>query len=301
MRSCLNGEPTAATADPSGRFALGTSTGKVIAGRVRFRPHPTDIEARWSAELEGLRAWDLLGGGPVRRLVFRAPEVGPTLAVVGEDPSRILLLAEREEGGLLFTERREVRVELTLPEGEEVTALALDSEGRQLFAGTRSGRLYGWLLDEVAEPVARDLSGLPRLQGAVTAMAVLLGDATLLVGDETGLISAYFEALQPDGTRRFLRVRDFRAHRAPVVALRSSTRNKVFLSVDREGVVAVHHFTSGRTVAETTVVGGPVLGVTLCDRSDWALLQVGPELRLFSIETPHVEATPQDALLSGLV
>ena len=110
------------------------------------------------------------------------------------------------DGNIAFTGLLDgggLRYRLLDAAGELVAARSLDDDldGRQpasvfvslhggiLVAGTRDGTLYFWNLDDPAEPQLED--HLRSGTQPVTALSMLLGDQTLIVGTEAGTVSTW--------------------------------------------------------------------------------------------------------------
>ncbi len=73
-----------------------------------------------------------------------------------------------------------------------ITALTMDTEGKTVYAGTETGQLAVWTLDENCSVVRKEIVTDSGSDRAVTALALLLGDVSLAVGDERGGLSAWF-------------------------------------------------------------------------------------------------------------
>ena len=72
---------------------------------------------------------------------------------------------------------------------EGVTALALDHGGATLYAGTGSGFLLRWSLEEPGRPQLLDRLQAFADRRAVTALGLVFGDISLAVGDAQGGVS----------------------------------------------------------------------------------------------------------------
>ena len=70
----------------------------------------------------------------------------------------------------------------------------------------------------------------------VTVLGFLLGDRTLVVGDQSGGVSTWQVVPPPGGgERRLTRVHRFEPHRAAVVSVSASARDKGFVTGDASG------------------------------------------------------------------
>ncbi len=151
------------------------------------------------------------------------PSDGPiTAAVVGN--REVILVTVKERKALIGpSTKEETRTTLTIPGSAEITALALDGRGDDLFVGTAAGEVVRVDVRERDKPrVTPPLKAAAQPGAAVTAMNFLIGDRTLVVGDASGGVSTW-QVLQPrqDGDRRLVRMHTFTRHAAPVVGHRA--------------------------------------------------------------------------------
>ncbi|MDP9120767.1 MAG: hypothetical protein M3O15_05260, partial [Acidobacteriota bacterium] len=87
-----------------------------------------------------------------------------------------------------------------------VTTLVMDAEQKNLYGGTQDGKLLWWpLADGVPGQVSETSTG----GSPVTALTLLIGGRSLVVGQADGVISVWFPVRQADNTFRMIRIRDF--------------------------------------------------------------------------------------------
>src|SRR3972149_4517347 len=75
---------------------------------------------------------------------------------------------------------------LAVPVEGEITALRLDGRGEDLFVGTSRGQVVRYDMRDTANPTRADVTDVTGNHGAVTALGLLIGDRTLVVGDQAG-------------------------------------------------------------------------------------------------------------------
>jgi phosphate transport system permease protein len=126
----------------------------------------------------------------------------------------------------------------------------------------------------------------------VTALAFLIGDRTLVVGDQSGAVSSW-QVVPPaaGGGPRLTRIHDFAAHGAPVIAIGASRRDKGFVTADASGRMALRYGTSGQTFL--TFGEGPGLrAVVFAPKADGivALDERGGVVD-WRVDNPHPEVT----------
>src|SRR3990172_9429299 len=158
----LKGGTVVGTSPPGrGPFALGLSDGRVIPAEVKFSVSFPEGRRRVDAELV---AGDPLSADPqkhpITRLAHVSDKAGPiTAAAVG--PKELVLLTVKETKALIGPSTKEASSQrLSLPIEGEITELALDGRGEDLFVGTSSGQV---IRVDLREP------GDPKVAGAVAA------------------------------------------------------------------------------------------------------------------------------------
>ena len=132
-------------------------------------------------------------------------------------------------------------------------------------------------------------------QHAVTAIELLLGNQSLIVGDAGGGLHAWFRVreTEADANPAFRRIHRFQSHGGPVSSISTSTRDKQFLTGATDGRVALHHATSAQTfLTVSTAQMMAVRDVALAPKSNGILvLSEDSQLRRFHLDNPHPEIT----------
>jgi phosphate transport system permease protein len=239
---------TTVTAYGRDRFVIGVSDGRAI-------PLEMKVDASFDGGRRTVTVRPAFGAPvvldperkrPVLRLAAAAPDPGP-LIVAQLGPSDLVLQAVVEKKALIGGIRREESRQALTPATEgEITALALDGRGDDLFVGTSRGQVVRYDLRDRDDPKPADTATVG--SAPVTALAFLLGDRTLVTGSGNGGVSSW-QVLAPStgGGPRLTRINDFESHAAAVVALSPSRRDKGFVSADADGRVKLHYGTSGQT------------------------------------------------------
>ena len=282
---------TVVAAYAADRLAVGTDDGRVVQLRlaydVAFDSGVRRVSARpvFSPPLEV---------DPDRKRSIRAlaaaPAGGPvTVAQLG--PRELVVLSVVETKALIGGARREEsRQTLAVPVDGEVTALQIDGRGEDLFVGTSMGQLIRYDLRERDNPTVADTVTVGA--APVTALAFLIGDRTLVVGDRAGAVSSWQVVPPPTGgAARLTRIHDFEAHDAAVVAISASRRDKGFVTADTSGRVKLRYGTSGQTLLTFGEVAG-LHGVIFAPKADGVVAIDGEGgLVHWRLDNPHPEIT----------
>jgi phosphate transport system permease protein len=288
------GRVTATTSLGSGRMMVGTSNGLVIPLEVKYAVEFKDGKRILTPQQEfGAPAMlDASTRRPIVRLAAAAPKAGPvTVAQIG--PTALLLQTIVEKKALIGAgTREESRQALDVPDAGEITALALDNRGDELFIGTSRGQIVRYDLRDRANP--RQAETVDAAAGAaVTVLDFLVGDRTLVVGTQAGGVATWqVVPAVPGGAPKLTRMDEFRRHMAPVVAFATSRRDKGFVTADRAGNLHVNYGTSGETLL-TLRAGAPQTGgVVFAPKAD-GILAIGSEGQVshWEVNNPHPEIT----------
>jgi phosphate transport system permease protein len=165
-----------------------------------------------------------------------------------------------------------------------LSALMVNKAGNRVFGGTPDGRVLLW---ERGRPQPLESS----TGSGVTALGLLLGDRSLLVGRADGAIEVFFSL---GGNRRELRlerVRAFVPHEAPITAFSPSLRNKGFLALDAAGGAGLYYSTSERTLWEGRAPIEDPGALYFAPRADAALFGGEDRIGALVIENPHPEVS----------
>ena len=138
-----------------------------------------------------------------------------------------------------------------------VRAMTMDREGNTLYAGTDDGRLVRWQLDEKGEVAHREVVRAFADKRAITALALVLGDMSLAVGDEKGEMTTW-SPVNTDDTRKLQLIHQLQPHQSPIREILPSGRNKSILSLSEDGIVHLDHMTSERHLVSLAICGAGV-------------------------------------------
>ncbi|HEX7511846.1 MAG TPA: ABC transporter permease, partial [Candidatus Methylomirabilis sp.] len=181
------GAATITTASQLGRgpFALGLSDGRVLPIAVTFAVSRQDGKRTLTPEATstGPVTTDP-DGRPIRHVAYVESKTGPiTAAAIG--PHDLVMVNITETKPLIGPPAKEESTQrLSVPTEGEISALALDARGEDLFVGTSTGQLIQFdLRDPGAPKLGRSVEATGPSHAGITAMSFLSGDRTLIVGD----------------------------------------------------------------------------------------------------------------------
>jgi len=223
-------------------------------------------------------------GAPVQSAAVQIADDAATW--VGRLASGELVLHRVSVEENFFTGQRSESVERTTLGGDlPVTVWTLSPDQRSLYGATEGGRLAWWRLDEGAEPVE-----VLDVGGPITAMTLLKGGQTLVVGRGDGTISNFFR-IRRALSENLTRVRELAPLGSGVLRLAPSGRDRSVLALGQGGELALYYATSGRRL---WAGHSPIEGATsaaLTPKGDAALLGGAGRLASLAIDAPHPEVS----------
>ncbi|MBV6518505.1 MAG: ABC transporter permease [Candidatus Brocadia sp.] len=208
------------------------------------------------------------------------------------------LLQMGDTGGLEKADTDEMRTAFDLSENvmepsakTEITSLALDLFMENLYAGTSSGDLFHINVKDRENPY---LVEKVKVSGdAVTALGFVLGDVSLVVGDAGGGVNVWMQARDALSSSGWVlkKVHTLASHKAPVLAVAPSMRDKGFLTAATDGTIHLNHATSEQTLL-CLETGHTLTALSFAPKAD-GIFAVDANNRLFhwSISNPHPEIT----------
>jgi phosphate transport system permease protein len=291
----LDGARVTSVASASkGRFLVGTSDGRILPVEVGFDTAFT-AGGRTLTPKVTFGAASLIDPDrrrPILRLATAAAGGGP-LTVVQVAPAELVLQSVQERKALVGPSRKEeTRQTLTPPVEGEITAMRLDGRGEDLFLATSRGQLLRFDLRDPSQPVLAETVDATANRVGIGVLGFLIGDRTLVTGDQTGEVSSW-QVVQDSAGRRLTRIHRFAPHTAPVVGFAASRRDKGFVTGDAKGGLHVSFGTSGETVLTLQTPGGdPLKAVAFGPKADGLLtLDAAGQLRSWKLDNAHPEIT----------
>ena len=278
----------------SGRYALGTSDGRVVPLTVGFEVEFRDGKRVLTPQHEfgPAATLDPRGRRSIVRLASAFAGAGP-IVVAQVGPRDLIVQTVVEKKALIGASRREELLQALAAEVEgEVTALRLDGRGEDLFVGTSSGDVVRYDLRDPAAPRLAETVAAAPARTPITLLQFLNGDRTLVVGNGAGAVTTWQVVPPPTGgAARLTRINEFTPHRTRVVAASPSRRDKGFVTADAAGVLHLNYGTSGQTLL-TLQEGAGVRAVVFAPKADGVLAaDEAGRLSHWGLRNPHPEVT----------
>lgn len=227
-------------------------------------------------------------GKALQLMVFEATKDKMATAAVTEDGRGVMTVMNGEEN-FISGEIEWSSENYTIPSlPRHVDQMLLTPNLRILFV-REGNRLSVYDIHNLSEISLRNVLEINAPNANVTRVQLLSGASSLLVGNDNGVISQWFEVAK-DGKRQFTQIRDFKGDGA-VDLLTPEHFRKGFISADKDGIISFFHATGETKLLTETVEGGELSALAISPRHNLLLMQQGNSFKLFSVENEHPEVT----------
>ncbi|MDX1625102.1 MAG: ABC transporter permease subunit [Wenzhouxiangellaceae bacterium] len=214
------------------------------------------------------------------------------------DDGRLLLVRFRTRTAFLTGETEVSRSEWSLPAPTgTLSHLQLTSNLWTLIGAESNGLMSYWDLSNPARAVLRDQARASRTGESITALKMLNGTYSWVVGTSGGEISQWFlvrdESVDAgDNIFRMRRIRDFDVHPGAITAIQPEYTRKGFAAVDDAGGLGLHYGTSARTLYLKKVSDLPLVAVGVSPVDDLAIVEdTDGGILEFDVSNAHPEVS----------
>lgn len=300
------GDPTAepprltrvTVAPGSSTFVAGTRDGRVLVEPIRWETTFEAGERRIRAEIEGGVALVVdPAGRPVPLFAGGRDDEGTTVALAPCDGEGLVLVRRGVSANEFTGETAETLTRSVAPLPVTLTSLVVDADVRNVYGGTASGALAWWrIVDGQLQPpqiVSPGTSegGAPVSGAEVTALTLLNGHRSLVVGRRDGSIEVWFPVRQADGTFRLTPIRSFAPHGAAIRALVPSPRDKGFFALDETSGLGLYYSTSHRTMWTGRAPLDGASALFYAPKADALFVTAPGRVEELAVENPHPEVS----------
>ena len=304
----VNGSTITAVCNDKGRSVMGTKDGRILSVNIGFSvsfenddriitPEIDDEEIVFTNEEEiaiqhiasnsdegvSVTVFYTEGG----RLILKSTEIEETL-FGGEEK----IEAITDITAMLATHAQTTSDKLAEQERNlQVTSLAIDYFTENLYVGTAHGEVIHINVRDRENPLQQERIKVS--DESVTSLDFLLGDVSLIVGDEGGKISTWMrvrdETAQSGWSLK--KIHTVKPHQADITAIASSPRNKCFVTAASDGTIQLKHATSEQTLLNMKSVTMPT-AIAYSPKADGILVaDSSGTLTHWTISNPHPETT----------
>jgi phosphate transport system permease protein len=178
----------------------------------------------------------------------------------------------------------------SLPEGDQVTQLQIDDNGRYLVVANDKSQLYLYNISDPNTPLQNPpvtVSG-----GKVTAMRFLSGTGSLAIGTDQGQISQWLLVRDKSNKYRVTHVRDFESLTGAIKTITPEYSRRGFWAADDKGNIGIYFGTSARTMLTQSMGASPIIHTGLSPINGRVLLMDEAQtIRVAKVWNEHPEVS----------
>lgn len=245
-----------------GLVAYGYNNGEVAVVKAKYDLSYPDDKRVVTASLSyplGETPWLLdANKAAISVLAIQATGEGMVLSAATSD-NRLVL-------GVVNSELNEITEETTtttatfnlppLPEGEKVTHMQVDNDGRYLVVANDKAQIY---LYNITKPDAAERYEPVNVEGGnVTAMRFLVSTGSLAIGTEQGQVSQWLMVRDPQNKYHVTHVRDFKPLAGAITHIAPEFGRRGFWAADNKGDIGIYFGTSARTLLTKSMGETPI-------------------------------------------
>jgi phosphate transport system permease protein len=125
--------------------------------------------------------------------------------------------------------------------------------------------------------------------GTITSMTLLLGENSLLIGNDQGIVTQRFMARTQEGEWSLRNVRSFEMGHGKIKDIATEQRRRGFYTAGENGYVAIYHSTAHRTLLNEKLVEDEIIGLSISPRAKDLLVETQGTITHFKVENEHPE------------
>jgi phosphate transport system permease protein len=304
----VNGSTITAVCNDKGRSVMGTKDGRILSVNIGFSVSFENDDRIITPEVDD------------EEVVFTNEEEIAIQHIASNSDEGVSVTVFYTEGGRLILKSTEI--EETLFGGEEkieaitditamlathaqttpgtpleqdrvlqVTSLAVDYFTENLYVGTAHGEVIHINVRDRENPLL--LERIKVSDESVTSLDFLLGDVSLIVGDEGGKISTWMrvrdETAQSGWSLK--KIHTVEPHQTGITSIAMSSRNKCFVTAASDGTIQLKHATTEQTLLNMKSETMPT-AIAYSPKADGILVaDSSGTLTHWAISNPHPETT----------
>lgn len=279
-------------------FAVGTDSGRIISAEIQLKPEYREEGRIMIPSLSVEETWiapaDTEDNQPGAGQDLLPNHIEKLAFAQNEDLSRFYAWIDHRGSlhlRIFDADEEEQYLHRLPPDGESpISALTISHNGQNLVVANQQGFLSWYALNNFEKIELRDhwqASAQP-----VSALAYLLGDQAVVIGNTEGSVETWFPVRTPSNLFKFHKIHSFNSHPAAVTQIYVSPRNRNFLTIDARGNAKLHYSTTGRTELSFKPADHPILSASFSPKSDGILvIDARRRFDLFRLDNPHPEST----------
>jgi phosphate transport system permease protein len=292
-KEMLNKPVAFAQSSPSSNiYLLSNKTGQVTIFKPEFETSYPNDKRLITAKIEYPLGEALIEidpqGASITVASFEISDEGAAIAAVTSDNRGVLVALTASEDMMTeeVTWEQEIIDLPSLP--KNVSQMLISPDLNNLFI--RSGDdLLVYDISEMDNIRIKSALPINALNTHVSDIQLLTGASSLIVANENGVISQWFEVLK-DNKRTFTFIRDFNAE-TYVEKIVPEYFRKGFLTIDKQGFLSIFHTTGNTRLFHEKMSNNDSLSVAFSPRANAILAVDQKQVTLFKLDNEHPEIT----------
>jgi len=238
-------------------------------------------------------------GGAIGAFTARASADGSFTALAQREDGVLVAVRRTHEENAFSGEVTESETRFEIPVGGRLQALVVDDHGREVF-GARGNEILAWTLGTDGFRVAEVA---PTGGPAITALTLLVGSRSLVVGREDGRLEVWFRTPRAEGPSALTRIRDFAPLGGAITTIAPSRRAKGFLALSAgdgrsssstsstSPTMGLYYSTSHRVLWTGPAPVRDATAITYAPKADGAFVAGDGQLAVLDVDNPHPEVS----------
>lgn len=277
--------------------ALALADGRVVVAKTGFRTS-FDAEARRVIEPEieypvGEQPIVLdPKGRAIVRLALQSGSEGTTVAGVTEDGRLLLSGIAIERNPITGAETVDMRNAEVTPAPADIRTVLVEFKQREMYVLAGERELWRYDIQDKAAPALLEKVMLAAEGQRVTALTLLSGGYSLIVGTDKGQLAQWFP-VREEGTRfKLTHIRDFVPMPGAVTVLEPEFNRKGFMAGDDQGNLGSYYATSKRLLFQRALSDQPLVRLGYPPRGNAYIAEdAAGRLHLAHVENDYPEVS----------
>jgi len=232
--------------------AFGLTDGRAILARHQYHARFRDDIRTMVPELRYPYGEEPLvidpEGQPLVRLAVQEDDDAMTLIAQTADQRLLLVHFTKETNFLDESVSLERQETPTLSVSHQVDHILLSADQNRVFLVANDGTISFLDIRDKSAPSTIEQTRLFKNERSLQAIAFLTGYISLIVADDSGTIGQWSLVRNQDNVTKLQRIREFRRQSDTITAIATEPSRKGFLTVDRQGELAIYHATAHRVL-----------------------------------------------------
>lgn len=301
----VRGSVITAVCEDKGRIVIGTNDGRIFTLNIGFSVFFEDEERIIRPEIsdEDLFFTDE-GKKEIQYITSKNDEEATVTVFYTEGGSIILksteivekLFGEKEKNEII-TDISAILEKLTPDKPTEqknklqITSMVIDYFMENLYIGTGHGNIIHINVKDMDNPFLDEM--VKASDGTITSLRFLLGDVSLVAGDQKGGVNTWMQVRDDTTTSGWAlkKVHTVDSHMSGIISIASSVRNKCFVTAASDGTIELKHATSEQTLLSLKTNSIPA-AIAYSPKANGILVADSTgNLTHWRISNPHPETT----------